>query len=142
MGESLGLERNKILSTEPLPATRRALSVWNEIAAKEPWLETMAAMHSLELIANRNLKNEGASLGYFDPSILKTDEISMAAKAFLREGYEADVAHSDEALEMIDKYAMDSGVRENIQSTFLRSVEAFDSYLMARLERASMFESG
>ncbi len=142
MGESLGLERTRILSTEPLPATRRALNIWNEIAQKEHWLETMAAMHSLELIANRNLKNDGASIGYFDPSILKTSEINEAAKAFLREGYEADVAHSDEALAMIEKYATDSAVRENVQSTFLRSIEVFDSYLMARLERASMFESG
>ncbi len=141
MGESLGVERSRILTTEPLPATRRALSIWNEIAQKEPWLETMAAMHSLELIANRNLKNEGASIGYFDPSILKTNGISEAVKVFLREGYEADVAHSDEALSMLDKYATDSGVREDVQSTFLRSIEVFDSYLMARLERASMFES-
>ena len=141
MGESLGLDRGRILCTEPLPATRRALSIWSEIAQKEHWLETMAAMHSLELIANRNLKNEGASIGYFDPTILKTNEIDEAAKAFLKEGYEADVAHSDEALELIEKYAMDSGVRENVQATFLRSIDVFDSYLMARLERASMFES-
>lgn len=141
MGESLGLDRGRILSTEPLPATRRALILWDEIAQKEHWLESMTAMHSLELIANRNLKTEGASVGYFDPSVLKTNEISEAAKAFLREGYEADVAHSDEALGMVEKYAKDVGLRENVQATFLRSIDAFDSYLMARLERASMFES-
>ncbi len=139
MGESLGVRRDRILGTEPLPATRNALEVWSKIAEREPWVETMAAMHSLELIANRNLRKEGASIGYFDPVILKTDEISEAAKNFLREGYEADVTHSDEALNLVEKYAETSN-DEDVQATFLRSIDAFDSYLTARLERARDFE--
>ncbi len=141
VGESLGLERSRILATEPLSATRRAIQIWSEIAEREHWLETMAAMHSLELVANRNLRKEGASIGYFDPSILKTKEISEAAKNFLREGYEADVAHSDEALDIINKYAAELDLVENVQATFLRSIDSFDSYLTARLERAGDFES-
>lgn len=141
MGESLGVDRNRILGTEPLPATRNALGVWSAIAEREPWVETMAAMHSLELIANRDLRKEGASIGYFDPEILKTNEIGEAVKNFLREGYEADVAHSDEALDLVEKYAAEASTVENVQATFLRSIDAFDSYLTARLERARDFES-
>jgi pyrroloquinoline-quinone synthase len=141
MGESLGIARDKILATSPLPDTERAIMTWNEIGEKEHWLETMAAMHPLELIANRNLKMDGARMGYFDPSILAGNDVTEATKNFLREGYEADVEHSEEALDLIEKYAFDSSVAENVQATFLRSIDAFDRYLMARLERAKQFES-
>jgi pyrroloquinoline-quinone synthase len=141
MGESLGLDRKSVLAMQPLPDTNSAIQLWNEIAEKCHWVETMAAMHGLELIANRNLKNEGASLTYFDPSILKNDEVTEATKAFLMEGYEADVAHSEEALDLVAKYSEEPGITEAVQVTFLKSTEAFDSYLMARLERARQFES-
>lgn len=140
MGESLGLPRSIILSTPPLPDTAAAIKTWNEIAEKEHWLETMAAMHSLELIADRNLRSEGASIGYFDPSILKGNEVTDASKAFLREGYEADVEHSEDALNLIDKYSAQLNMTENVQATFLRSIHEFDKYLMARLERGKQFE--
>jgi pyrroloquinoline-quinone synthase len=141
MGESLGLPRDRILGMEPLSDTASATSTWNEIAEKEHWLETMAAMHPLELIANRNLKGEGAKLSYFDPSILSGNEVTEATKDFLREGYEADVEHSEEALDLIQKYSGDLATVENVQATFLRSIDAFDRYLMARLRRAKQFES-
>ena len=137
MGESLGVGREKILATEPLPATRRALEEWNRIASEESWVEALVAMHSLELIANRNLVDEGASVHYFDPSILRGTEITDPAKAFLREGYEADVAHSDEALNLVTEFAREQV--EHVQSTLLRSIDLFDDYLLARLERANDF---
>jgi pyrroloquinoline-quinone synthase len=141
MGESLGVDRATVLATPPLPSTRRAIEGWNEIAMREHWLSAVAAMHSLELIANRNLVNEGATVRYFDPSILKGSEISDAAKDFLREGYEADVAHSDEALALVAEFGTEAGLREAVQSTFLRSIDLFDDYLLARLERADQFEA-
>jgi len=141
MGESLGLPRDKILGTNPLSDTASAIKTWSEIAEREHWLETMAAMHPLELIANRNLRGEGASMSYFAPSILSGNEVTEATKNFLREGYEADVEHSEEAMDLIEKYSGDLGVAENVQATFLRSIDAFDRYLMARLERAKQFES-
>ena len=141
MGESLGLGRREIIAMEPLPDTRTALKTWNEIAEKRHWVETMAAMHSLELIANRNLKDEGARMMYFDPIILHGSEVTEAAKAFLTEGYEADVRHSEEALDLVAKYSAELGLTEQVQATFLTSIEAFDSYLIARLERAKQFES-
>ena len=35
----------------PLKNTYDAIKRWREIAEKDQWIETMAAMHSLELIA-------------------------------------------------------------------------------------------
>ncbi len=141
MGESLGLDRRKILQFQPLPDTASGIQTWNRIAASDHWTEAMAAMHGLELIADRSLKDHGARIGYFDPSILKTDEVTQATKDFLREGYEADVRHSVEALDLVAKYSAELGTTGNVQATFLRSIDAFDRYLMARLERARDFES-
>jgi pyrroloquinoline-quinone synthase len=141
MGESLGLPREQTLAIQPLPDTAKTIKLWSDIAQKEPWVETMAAMHGLELIADRNIKNEGASMSYFDPSILRGPEITDATKNFLREGYEADVEHSEEALDLVAKYSTEPVVAENVQATFLRSIHAFDNYLMARLERGKQYES-
>jgi pyrroloquinoline-quinone synthase len=141
MGESLGVDRAAVLSTPPLPATRRAIEAWNEIATREHWVAALAAMHGLELIANRNLVDDGASVHYFDPEILRTEEITPAAKNFLREGYEADVGHSDQALGLASRFASALDVTEEVQSVFLRSIDLFDDYLVARLERGLQFEA-
>lgn len=141
MGESLGVDRSVVLATPPLPATRRAIEQWNEMAVREHWVAVLGAMHGLELIAHRDLVRDGASVHYFDPSILDGDEIPLAARNFLREGYEADVDHSDRALELAGRFAHELGVTEDAQSTFLRSIDLFDDYLIARLERGGQFES-
>lgn len=138
MGESLGLPRDKVLSIPPLPDTRWALRVWDRIAARDHWVEAMAAMHGLELIADRSLKEDDATLTYFDPRILSGNEVTPAAAAFLREGYEADVVHSGEALDLVEKYAKAKGNDADVQATFLRSLDAFDHYLTARLQRGKM----
>jgi pyrroloquinoline-quinone synthase len=140
MGESLGVPRDEVLRTPPLLSTATAIREWNRIATEEHWVEALAAMHSLELIANRNLVNDGASIRYFDPQILTGSEITGEAKAFLREGYEADVGHSDEALALVDRFATPAGRAEDVQATFLRSADLFDDYLIARLERGAQFE--
>ncbi|HKS59541.1 MAG TPA: iron-containing redox enzyme family protein, partial [Thermoplasmata archaeon] len=141
MGEALGETRERILTTPPLPRTRDALRAWDDIAQHAHWVSAMAAMHSLELIAHRGLVEEGATLHYFDPTILHTGEIPHAAQEFLREGYEADVGHSEQALELVERYAKELGVTEEVQATFLRSADLFDDYLMGRLERAEQFEA-
>ncbi len=117
------------------------LRMGESLGLDDHWVEGMAAMHGLELIANRKLKGEGASIGYFDPVILKNQEISKEAKEFLREGYEADVGHSEQALGLVEKYSRLYGNMDDVQATFLRSIDYFDRYLMARLERSRQFES-
>jgi pyrroloquinoline-quinone synthase len=141
MGESLGVDRTVVLSTAPLTTTRNAIEEWNEMATREHWVAVLTAMHGLELIANRNLVDEGASVHYFDPTILAGNEITPAAQGFLREGYEADVGHSDEALALASRFAGELEVLEEVQSVFLRSIDLFDDYLLARLQRAGQFEA-
>ena len=133
MGESLGMKREQILSIPPLPATRSALNTWWDIALNKGWVETMASMHSLELVADRSLVKYGAKMHYFNPKILESNEYPQEVKDFLREGYEADEGHAGEALELVDKYA--EGF-EDIQVSVIRSFDAFSKYLLARLERA------
>jgi pyrroloquinoline-quinone synthase len=141
MGEALGIPKATIVATPPLRRTREAIAEWDDIARHAPWVAAMAAFHSLELIAHRDLVRDGATLHYFDPAILDGSEISESAKAFLREGYEADVGHSEQALELVDHFASTPELRAEVQSTFLRSVDLFDDYLMARLERGEQFEA-
>jgi pyrroloquinoline-quinone synthase len=141
MGESLGWDRSRVLATPPLPSTRDAIAEWDRIARDQPWVAVLAAMHGLELIANRNLVDDGATVRYFDPAILKGDAINDASKSFLREGYEADVGHSDQALDLVRAFGSGTGLREEVQSTFLRSIDLFDDYLLARLERADRIEA-
>ncbi|MCI4319730.1 MAG: iron-containing redox enzyme family protein [Thermoplasmata archaeon] len=141
MGEALGVPKATIVGTPPLRRTRDAIAEWDDIARHASWVAAMGAFHSLELIAHRDLTRVGATLHYFDPTILSGSEISDAAKAFLREGYEADVGHAEQALALVDRFAVSPELRSEVQSTFLRSVDLFDDYLMARLERAEQFEA-
>ena len=141
MGESYGATRSDIYNTIPLKATKRAVAFWDMSARSLPFYEGMAAMHSLELIANRNLREYGAHIGYFDPRILKDGTISEEAVAFLKEGYSADVAHSETALDLIDKYADTEGKKQNSMAVALRSMEEFSDYLLARLERGELIEN-
>lgn len=140
MGESLGLSRAEILATEPLPPTRAALRYWRNLAETGHWVEVMAAMHGLELIANHALTKEGASLAYFDPAILEDEAYPQAVKDFLREGYEADVGHSEEALDMVDRYAREYDLEDRVKTTFQESLDHFDAYLRARLQRGAEYE--
>ncbi len=141
MGEALGLPREDVLSTSPLPRTKQALNFWAKLAERGHWVEIMAAMHGLELIANRDLVEEGASMRYFDPAILEDEAVPQAVKDFLREGYEADVAHSEEALALVEKYAKEFGLQDRVRAAYLQSLDAFDVCLNARLERARNYES-
>src|SRR5712691_3727278 len=105
-------------------------------------LENMAAMHALELVANRDIRRDGAAMTYFDPRILDGSEVTQATKEFLMEGYEADVKHSEIPLALVERLAPSIGIVADIQFTVLRSIDAFDRYLSARLERAMEFEPG
>ncbi len=140
MGISLGLRREEILNSTPLEATMRAIRTWEKIAEKKTWIEIMAAMHSLELVANRDLNRYGAKYPYFNPEILKDMGVKQEVKNFLREGYEADVSHSYVALDIIEKYAEKENL-EDIQSAYLNSARVFGEYMEARIERGEMYKN-
>ncbi|MEM0127823.1 MAG: C2H2 type zinc finger domain-containing protein [Thermoplasmatales archaeon] len=139
MGESVGLPRESVISSSPLPKTREAVNFWNRICRDNHWLIGMASMHSLELIADRNIRNYGASYTYFDPRILD-GSVTEETSQFLRAGYDADVYHSSEALRLVEKYADQLDMQRYVQSYFIISSEKFSQYLEARLERGRMYE--
>lgn len=140
MGEAYGLRREDILRSTPLPATARAIKFWSDTCKERTWQEGMSAMHSLELIANRNIREYGGNIGYFDPAIMKGEDIKQEAKEFLKEGYLADVSHSERALMIVEKYSTKE-ILQNCQSVFIRSMEYFYDYLLARMERGMILEN-
>lgn len=141
MGESYGATVEDIYSTMPLVPTVRATQTWDHICRNFSFVEGMVAMHSLELIANRRMKEYGASIGYFDPVILTDGSVTRETVNFLKEGYEADVSHSEVALDLIVKYAHKMNLVQEVQAVFFRSIEEFDNYLNARIERGVMIEN-
>jgi len=140
MAESFGISRNKIIETEPLENTKNAINRWRKIAEKNEWIEIMAAMHSLELIANRALRPYGAKYDYFNLDAFDNNNVPESVKSFLMEGYRSDDAHSMGALNIIEKYSKDYNI-ENIQDAYLSSTYVFYNYLEARIERGEMIEN-
>jgi pyrroloquinoline-quinone synthase len=139
MGESLGLPRKKVLESEPLRKTKEAIEFWDNLSRNGHWLDAMASMHSLELIADRNVKNYGAVYSYFNPSVFDSN-LPEDVKQFLRAGYDADQYHSSDALNLVEKYARIYNMEREVQSYFLKSSEQFYRYLESRSERGKMYE--
>ncbi|MEM0133817.1 MAG: C2H2 type zinc finger domain-containing protein [Thermoplasmatales archaeon] len=139
MGESVGLKKGDVIKSKPLKKTRDALNYWEHVCSSEHWLDAMVSMHSLELIADKNVKQYGAKYSYFRPEILD-GEITRESSNFLRAGYEADQYHSGEALKLIEYYANKLGMEREVQSYFLRSEDYFYRYLEARHERGELYE--
>ncbi len=137
MGEALGMSRAEILATPPLRGTVKAIEQWNRIASEMSWAETMAAMHSLEFIADRSISSHGARVHYFNVDILESSRYPEQVKKFLGEGYSADTYHANEAISLVEKY-MES--RQRVQVAVMRSLDAVSTYLNARLERAEMLK--
>lgn len=140
MAEGFGISRKKIMETKPLKNTEKAISRWREIAQNNGWIEIMAAMHSLELIANSALRPYGARYDYFNLDAFDNNNVPETVKAFLMEGYHSDNAHSMGALNIIEKYSRDYNI-ENIQDAYLASTYVFYNYLEARIERGEMIEN-
>jgi pyrroloquinoline-quinone synthase len=140
VAEHYGISRNEIYSEEPLAGTKFAIERWKKMAISCNWIQIMAAMHSLELVANRDLSMYGAKIDYFNPGILKNEMVPDAVKNFLREGYEKDVSHSFNALDLVEKYSVDYDV-EDIQDAYILSSYAFGIYLESRIRRGEIIEN-
>ncbi len=139
MGESVGLSRDRVVRSVPLPKTRRALEYWDRVCSSEHWLNAMVSMHSLELIADKNVKEYGAKYAYFRPEVLD-GTITREVSQFLKAGYDADQYHSGDALMLVERYATEFKMEREVQSYFLRSADYFYGYLEARHERGKMYE--
>ncbi|MCL5437979.1 MAG: iron-containing redox enzyme family protein [Candidatus Thermoplasmatota archaeon] len=140
MGISVGLTRKQILTSRPLQKTADAIKLWKNVAENLDWLLILSAMHPLELIASSSIREYGAEFGYFNPAILRDNSITPEAVNFLFEGYSLDVSHSKDALDIISVHADSPNVREECQEVFLASINAFDMYLDARIDRGLLLE--
>ncbi|WP_297215604.1 iron-containing redox enzyme family protein [Thermoplasma sp.] len=138
MGEALGMTRKRIMEYTPLPETSKAIEVWYSISSHYSWVDTMGAMHVLELVADRTLVDDGAKMHYFDPGILNSSEYPQEVRDFLMEGYKADVDHAGKALKIVESETMDDLTTRSIM---IRSMDAFYLYLNARLRRSRMLEA-
>jgi pyrroloquinoline-quinone synthase len=141
MGEDLGLSRNSIINGTPLPRTMKSVQTWEMICRDNHWLEGMAAMHSLELVASRNLRQMGSRVHYFNEEILENNMFPASVVEFLREGYEADVGHSESSLLLVDRYCNGEELKQEVLASYLESEEAFYRYLDARYLRGKEFEA-
>ncbi len=140
MAESYGMKREDIYAGKPLKITEDCIEFWDSACRDRTFVEGMAAMHSMELIPSRKMKQYGASMTYFNPALLEGGTVTGETIDFLREGYEADAGHSEAALDLVDKYAAPMDMVQPCQALALKSLEKFYEYLMARLQRGNMIE--
>ncbi len=141
MAESVGIPSDTLESSMPLPPTLHSVRLWNNIAENEHWIEIMASLNFMDLVYSPSLVKAGAKLPYFAPSVLENEWIPDEVKKFLSHSVEYLGPIAEQSLEMGTKYAEELGQTEDLQSVFLRSLEAFDRHLQARVTRAKQFES-
>ncbi|MCL4343170.1 MAG: hypothetical protein M1267_04905 [Candidatus Thermoplasmatota archaeon] len=141
MYEGLGITRDSVLASMPLPPTIYSLKVWNSIAESDHWLETMAALNTMDLFYCSQLKDFGAKLPYFSPTVLDNEWIPDSVKHYLKFITDSPNEFSMESLDLIEKYAKELNLIEEVQSSFMRSLDAMDRHLQARLTRSKQYES-
>ena len=125
----------------PLPPTLHSVRLWNSIAENDQWLEIMASLNLMDLVYSPMLIKAGAKLPYFSSSVLENEWIPDEVKTFLTHSVEYLAPIAEQALALSTQYAEELGQTEDLQSVFLRSLEAFDRHLLARVTRAKQFES-
>ncbi|EQD60047.1 TENA/THI-4 domain-containing protein, partial [mine drainage metagenome] len=133
MAESVGIPPETLESSMPLPPTLHSVRLWNNIAENEHWIEIMASLNFMDLVYSPSLAKAGAKLPYFAPSVLENEWIPDEVKTFLTHSVEYLAPIAEQSLALATKYAEELGQTEELQSVFLRSLEAFDRHLMARV---------
>ncbi len=141
MAESVGIPVETLSSSMPLPPTLHATRLWNSISENDSWLEIVTSHNLLDLVYSPLLGKSGAKLPYFGPFVLENEWIPDEVKTFLSHSVKTLAPIAEKALEYVVKYGEELGVSEDIQSVFLRSLEAFDRHLLARVTRARQFDS-
>ena len=141
MAQSVGIPADTLQSSMPLPPTMHAGRLWNSIAEADHWLEIVGSINLMDLVYSPSLKVHGAKLPYFAPGVLDNEWIPDAVKEFLAFLTKVLAPVAESSLALTAKYAEELGMVEEVQSIFLRSLDAFDRHLQARVTRAKQFES-
>jgi pyrroloquinoline quinone (PQQ) biosynthesis protein C len=141
-GVECGLSREEIQRGPPGPKMARAIADWYAIARERPWVETLAAVHGTEMLADQRLRELP---GYRLPNLMGDEEFlakaeyTPAGRRFLATT-RADTAHAGRAMALVEKYAPDGPTREAVLRTFERSLDDMALYFEALVERARAFE--
>lgn len=141
MAHSVGIPSDTLQSSMPLPPTMHAGRLWNQIAEADHWLEVVASINLMDLVYSPKLKDKGAKSSYIGPNVLDNEWIPDPVKEFLRYEVEVLAPLAETSLVLTEKYAEELGMVEDVQSIFLRSLDAFDRHLQARVTRARQFET-
>ncbi len=139
--EEAGLSREEILGGPPGPKMARALEDWYAIARDRPWVETMAAVHATEMLADQRLKDRpGYHLPHLmgDEAFLKGSSYAPKVRDFLATT-RADTEHAGRAAELVARYAGEASTEEAVWRTFVRSMEDMELYFEAIADRRREF---
>lgn len=128
MGKALGLTREEIVTTPPLPTTIVALNTWENLTRNRSWLEGLAALQILERM---NDPDTAERLGYpaqLNPRVWEGLHLSHEDSAFLWVHREADKAHAGGEAAYLFKYAVTRQDQENILQVSRESAVAMRIY--------------
>ncbi len=140
-GEDAGLSREEIQRGPPGPKMARALEDWYSIARDRPWVETMAAVHATEMLADQRLRDRpGYHLPHLmgDEAFLQGSPYAPQVRKFLATT-RADTEHAGRAAELVARYAAEASSEEAVWRTFVRSMDNMALYFEAIAERRRAF---
>ncbi len=141
MAESVGLPKDTLVNSMPLPPTLHSIKLWNTIAESGHWLEIMSSSNLLDLIYSPKVTEKGSKTYYFGTGVIENEWIPEEVKGYLKFTKDVIGTNAEEGLKLVVKYAEEMKVLEQVQSVFLRSLDAFDRHLQARMTRAKQFEA-
>lgn len=141
MAESVGLPRDTIVSSMPLPPTLHSIKFWNTVAESGNWLEVMASINLLDLVYSPKLTEHGSKFYYFGKGVIDNEWIPEQVKQYLKFTKDVIGQNAEEGLHLVVRYCAEQNNLEQVQGIFLRSLDAFDRHLLARVTRAKQFEA-
>lgn len=128
MGKGVGLTKQEIIGTPPLPATVLALGLWENLTRNRPWIEGLAALQILERCNDEDLaKKFGlppqlALDGWLNLGLTKDDLTFFWVHA------EADKAHAGGEAMYLFKFAQTKADAERILEVSKESIQAMRFY--------------
>ncbi len=140
MCETLGVNKDTIATSSPLPPTLHSVKLWGTIAETDPWIEVMASMNPLDLLYSPKIKEKGAKTFFYGDSVLTNEWIPDQAKQFLSFMSDPYNDFAFEGLKLLEKYGKELDATESVQAVFIRSIDALDRHLVARVTRARQYE--
>ncbi len=141
MAEAVGITRDTMQTSMPLPPTLHSIKFWNGVSESSGWLEILSATNVLDLVYDHSLKDHGAKMAFFGSGVLDNEWIPDQVKEYLIFTRDVIGKKSRDGLKIIVKHASESDKMEDAQSSFLRSIDALDRHYQAIVTRIRQFEN-